>query len=74
MTKEDEVKKLIKEINQQVDSLKIEMAKATEIRIRKASFNCSALHRTRKLLLKLEKLGFEFRKASVAYQKELKSE
>lgn len=74
MDKETEVKQIMESLNKEIDALKIEMAKANEKKIRNSSFNCSALHRTRKLLLSIEKLGLAFRKASVDYQKELKSE
>ena len=73
MEKEQEIKEMMEEISKGIDDIKVEIAKANERKSKGATFNCAALHRLRQLFLKIEKVGFRFRKVTVAYQKEKKA-
>jgi hypothetical protein len=69
---EKELEELMAQIAQETDAIKVEIAKSNEKKLKGTSFNCAALKRLRKCLLNLEKVGFNFRKASVQYQKQEK--
>lgn len=74
MEREQEIKLMMKDIAEHIDDIKVEIAKANERKAKGATFNCAALHRLRQLLLKVEKIGFTFRKTTIAYQKEKKEQ
>ena len=67
--KVQEIKEIMEEISNKIDKIKVEIAKANERNTPTSSFNVAALHRMRQLLVSVSKIGIDFRKKTVAYQK-----
>ena len=53
------------------ESVKYDLVKAEKEHQKSGKFTVSCLYRVRQLLVDLEKLGLQFRKLSIAYEKEL---
>lgn len=70
---EETITSLMGQISTEIDAIKVEIAKSNERKLNGTSFNCAALQRVRMRLLALDKLGYQFRRDSIKYQKGLKN-
>lgn len=66
-----ELKGSIDEIIELTEVIKFDLIKAKRDNEKSGKYTVSCLYRVRQLLIDLEKLGLQFRKLSIAYEKEL---
>ena len=66
-----ELKGSIDEIIELTEVIKFDLIKAKRDNEKSGKYTVSCLYRVRQLLVDLEKLGLQFRKLSIAYEKEL---
>jgi hypothetical protein len=66
-----ELKGSIDEIIELTEVIKFDLIKAKRDNEKSGKYTVSCLYRVRQLLVDLEKLGLQFRKLSIGYEKEL---
>ena len=65
------LERAINEIFELTDTFKYDLIKAKRASEKSGKYTVSCLFRVRQLLIDLEKLGSQFRKLSIAYEKDL---
>lgn len=66
-----DLKSAMDHIMELTESVKYDLVKAEKDHQKSGKYTMSCLYRVRQLLVDLEKLGLQFRKLSIAYEKEL---